>query len=180
MSEWSHSVCCRVDPAEGDTLTSELQRWTPADSLWPAGSSCNSLKRIRLPPHQSSCCPHTHTHSKHTFVISETVKQRHRVPSHVMLEAVMFLMMPWPLSWSFSFLPPDVFLQDHVTARQNAPQRSLSSQQEAAVRMLFTRPLQQVLEEESGEKNQQKFTRKIGTLFRLSPDFFNSNQHKPS
>lgn len=64
----------------------------------------------------------------------------------------MCLMMPWPLPSSFSFLPPDVLLQDHMTAGQNAPQRSLSSQQEAAIRMLFTCPLQQVLEKENGTK----------------------------
>lgn len=77
-----------------------------------------------------------------------------------MLEALMFLMMPWPLSWCFSLLPPDVFLQDDVTAGQNAPQRSLSSQQEAAVRMLFPRPLQQVLEE-NGEKISRNLPEKL-------------------
>lgn len=77
-----------------------------------------------------------------------------------MSEALMFLMMPWPLSWCFSLLPPDVFLQDDVTAGQNAPQRSLSSQQEAAVRMLFPRPLQQVLEE-NGEKISRNLPEKL-------------------
>lgn len=54
--------------------------------------------------------------------------------------------MLWPLSSSFSFFPSYVFLQNPMTARQSAPQRSLSAQKKAAVRMLFTGPLQQVLE----------------------------------
>lgn len=62
-------------------------------------------------------------------------------------------MMLWPLSSSFSFLPSDIFLQNHMTAWQNAPQCSLSAQKEAAVRMLFTGPLQQVLQREKVRKS---------------------------
>lgn len=66
----------------------------------------------------------------------------------LMMRQLILSVMLSPLSSSLSFLPSDIFLQDHMTARQNAPQCSFSSQKEAAVRMLFPRPLQQVLEEE--------------------------------
>lgn len=87
----------------------------------------------------------------------------------------MFPMMPWPLSSSFTFLPPDIFLQGHMTAGQNAPQRSLSSQQEAAIRMLFTRPLQQVLEKEEGVQLSKCYNVTLVELLGLSLTQFNSN-----
>lgn len=65
-------------------------------------------------------------------------------------------MMLWPLCSSFSVVPANVLLQNHMAARQEAPQRPLSAQQEAAVWMVFTRPLQQALHTEKQQTTQQE------------------------
>lgn len=72
-----------------------------------------------------------------------------------------------PLPGFLVFLPSNILLQDHVAAGQDAPQSSLRPQQQAAVRMLLTGPLQQVLQRECKEILQVKSVCKKVDVLRI-------------